>query len=133
MATIKINVMSIVAIILTISAIIAAALLEAVGYKRSDYTNTYLAFLIIAIILALVVLIVTCVDLESVTGKTFLIYLLIAIMLLVGIILFGLYLDGRNSKQVDFNANEHYASIVFAVIALVAAIAGTVAPFVCNK
>lgn len=148
MATIKINVMSIVAIIVTISAIIAAALLESVDYrgivellKYLDYTNAYLAMLIIAIILALVVLIVTCLDVESATGKTFLIYALASLLLLAGIICFAVQMnkcDGIKYSilKIIFSykiPNEHYASIVFGCVALIASIAGTIAPFVCNK
>ena len=56
--------------------IIAIALLEAPSsYIPSDYSKTYLAVLIITVILALLVLIVTCGEVEAVTGKTFLVKL----------------------------------------------------------
>lgn len=142
MATIKINVMSIVAIILTIAGIIAVALYEVqapkVGSYREPECDTYEAMVIIAIILAIVVLIVTCLDVESVTGKTFLIYGISAVLLLIGVIVFGYYLGNTrwvnsiSGKTVDAPA-RYVASIVFACIAMVSAIAGAVAPFVCNK
>jgi len=155
MATLKINVMSIVAIILMVAGVIAVALYEAgVGsLKRSNLhnENTYEAMLIIAIILALVVLIVTCMDVERVTGKTFLIYALAALLLVIGIICLGVDMGGyanRCTAEETLNKSladklkihiacprENYfiASIVFACVALLAAVAGAVAPFVCNK
>jgi len=160
MATMKFNVMSVVAIILAITAVIAIVLLET-GYSytnnpylnisqpnnKSPLSNTYLAFLIIAIILSSVVFIVTCLDLEPVTSKTYLVYALTAALLLVGVILFALHLSANsttNSFLGQFgnsildsmkpeNTYLHYASIVSACIALIAAITGVVAPFVCNE
>jgi len=137
MATLRINVMSIVAIVLSVAAIIAVACYESVNGSgtRGNYENTYEAFLVIAIILALIVLIVTCMDVESVTGKTFLIYGLTAVLLLIGIILFGIVLHAiENNTLIKRKIpGEAIASIVFACVALLAAIAGTIAPFVCNK
>jgi len=131
MATLKINVMSIVAIVLSIAAIIAIACYESAAPEiklRGDHANTYEAFLVIAVILALIVLIVTCMDVESVTGKTFLIYGLTAVLLLIGVILFGIHLDTWSKIPAAY-----VASIVFAIVALLAAVGGTIAPFVCNK
>jgi len=153
MATLKINVMSIVAIILMVSGIIALSLYEAPlkgsmkGRSQSPRENTYEAFLIIPILLALVVLIVTCADIEKLKTKTFLFYALAAVMLLIGIIIFAVVLEetrqsipniektlGAAAAAAAKNIFNHWvASIVFAVVALIAAIAGTVAPFVCNK
>jgi len=155
MATLKINVMSIVAIILMVSGIIALGLYEAPykgvtkGRSQIPRENTYEAFIIIPILLALVVLIVTCADIERLKTKTFLIYALAAVMLLIGIIIFAVVLEERRSNIAKAEAigagnttavkdaknvfNHWVASIVFAVVALVAAVAGTVAPFVCNK
>jgi len=155
MATLKINVMSIVAIILMVSGIIALSLYEAPlkgstkGRSQSPRENTYEAFLIIPILLALVVLIVTCADIEQLKTKTFLIYALAAVMLLIGIIIFAVVLEDNRQNIAEIekvpkvgaaaaaalkNVFNHWvASIVFAVVALIAAIAGTVAPFVCNK
>ena len=58
-------------------AIVAVALYESKEAvqvdKRHSREHTYEAFLIISILLALVVLIVTCLDIERLTGKTFLV------------------------------------------------------------
>jgi len=151
MATLKINIMSIVAIIVMIAGVIAVALYEVAAgdtetEKRGDSYNAYEAMLIIAIILALVVLIVTCMDVERITGKTFLIYALAALLLLIGIICLGVAL-GATGGPVDackrapavvrdaFCKVQNYliASMVFAIVALLAGVAGAVAPFVCNK
>jgi len=149
MATLKINIMSIVAIILMVAGVIAVALYEVVAPatdKRGDNYNAYEAMLIIAIILALVVLIVTCMDVERITGKTFLIYALAALLLLIGIICLGVAL-GATLGPVDLckrattafrdvlckTQNYLIASMVFAIVALLAGVAGAVAPFVCNK
>jgi len=145
MATLKINVMSIVAVVVMVSSIVAVGLYESkTGAidKRASKEQTYEAFLVIAILLALVVLIVTCVDIESLTGKTFLIYAVTAVLLLIGIIVYAVHLKELQDYLDKINkvaivklkmANEYYASAVFAGIAFVAAIAGTIAPFVCNK
>jgi len=145
MATLKINVMSIVAIIVAIAGIVAVALFEAAGIsnKGGDKGKAYEALVIIAIILALVVLVVHCADIERLTSKTFLIYAVAALLLLIGIIVFAIVVDNVNSalkitkavtnnplqKQFDYGVS----SIVFAVVACAAAVAGAAAPFVCNK
>jgi len=135
MATLKINVMSILAIIVMVSGIIAVGLYEApYGGQTGDRVadrNTYEAMIIIAILLALVVLVVTCADIEQVKTKTFLIYALAALLLLIGIIVFGVYMGKHNWLTNTYN--HWVASMVFACIALIASIAGAVAPFVCNK
>jgi len=141
MATLKINVMSIVAIVLIVTGIVALGCYEGPirpHAYRSDTMNTYEAFIIIPIILAIVVLIVTCLDVESITGKTFLLYGLAALLLLIGIIIFGVVLHDMNS--VGYIRNIGYvkapdawiASIVFAALAFIAAAVGAVAPFVCK-
>merc|ERR1711990_759120 len=93
--------MSIVAVILMVAGVIAVALYEVVaGDRRAHNYNAYEAMLIIAIILALVVLIVTCMDVERITGKTFLIYALAALLLLLGIICLGVAL-GASKGPID--------------------------------
>lgn len=148
MATLKINVMSIVAIIVAIAGIVAVALYEtsgpaAIAKGDGDKGKAYEALVIIAIILALVVLVVHCADIERLTSKTFLIYAVAALLLLIGIIVFAIVVDNVNSalkitkavtnnplqKQFDYGVS----SIVFAVVACAAAVAGAAAPFVCNK
>jgi len=144
MATLKINVMSIVAIIVAIAGIVAVALLEVVGTGKDDKAKAYEAMVIIAIILALVVLVVHCADIERLTSKTFLIYAVAALLLLIGIIVFAIVVDNVNSslkasKVITKNSpwqkvfDYCVSSIVFAVVACAAAVAGAAAPFVCNK
>jgi len=148
MATLKINVMSIVAIIVAIAGIVAVALYETSGPAAvtgdSDKGKAYEALVIIAIILALVVLVVHCADIERLTSKTFLIYAVAALLLLIGIIVFAIVVDNVNSslkasKVVTKNSpwqkvfDYCVSSIVFAVVACAAAVAGAAAPFVCNK
>jgi len=150
MATLKINVMSIVAIVLAVLSIVAVALYESVAgavSSRGSQEQTYEAFLIIAILLAIVVLVVTCLDIESLTGKTFLIYAVTAVLLLIGIIVFGIELhkfSNNNNKLINTIIsitgvdkqdilNKFIASTVFAGLAMLAAIVGAIAPFVCNK
>jgi len=146
MATLKINVMSIVAIIVAIAGIVAVALFEAAGIsnKGGDKGKAYEALVIIAIILALVVLVVHCADIERLTSKTFLIYAVAALLLLIGIIVFAIVVDNVNSslkasKVITKNSpwqkvfDYCVSSIVFAVVACAAAVAGAAAPFVCNK
>ena len=62
--------------------IVAVAMYEAAAWwssvveqvhERPPGEHAYKAFLIIAILLALVVLIVTCLDIKKLTGKTFLV------------------------------------------------------------
>jgi len=140
MATLKINVMSIVAIIVAIAGIVAVALFEAAGIsnKGGDKGKAYEALVIIAIILALVVLVVHCADIERLTSKTFLIYAVAALLLLIGIIVFAIVLDNVNTalktnKLLQKAFDYGVSSIVFAVVACAAAVAGAAAPFVCNK
>jgi len=167
MATLKINVMSIVAIVLAVFSIVAVAMYESSATwpkERPSGEHTYEAFLIIAILLALVVLIVTCLDIEKLTGKTFLIYAVTAVLLLIGLIVFGVQLH-KDYKEANNAFNEknkvtqaileekflnrfrasgdqntmqsflnfRTASAVFCGLALLVAIVGTIAPFVCNK
>jgi len=145
MATLKINVMSIVAIVIIVTGIISLGCYEGpFGGKsgRPDTYNTYEAFIIISILLAIVVLVVTCLDVASVTGKTFLIFGLVALLLLIGIIIFGIELGKRNNTTVNLGSfgsvrlstpEAWIASIVFAAFAFIAAVAGAIAPFVCKK
>jgi len=144
MATLKINVMSIVAIVIIVTGIISLGCYEGpFGGKsgRPDTYNTYEAFIIISILLAIVVLVVTCLDVASVTGKTFLIFGLAALLLLIGIIIFGIELGKQNNTTVTIGnmrlrwstPNAWIASIVFAAFAFIAAVAGAIAPFVCKK
>jgi len=149
MATLKINVMSIVAIIVAIAGIVAVALYEtsgpaAIAKGDGDKGKAYEALVIIAIILALIVLVVHCADIERLTSKTFLIYAVAALLLLIGIIVFAIVVDNVNSslkasKVITKNSpwqkvfDYCVSSIVFAVVACAAAVAGAAAPFVCNK
>jgi len=139
MATLKINVMSILAIVVMVTCVVAVGLYESLvgsaNRSGAHEQNTYEAFLIISILLALVVLVVTCMDIEQVKTKTFLIYALAAILLLIGIGVFGNLLRKLDTVTLNFaeTFSKWIASIVFAALALIASIAGAVAPFVCNK
>merc|ERR1712133_233307 len=108
-----------------VSSIVAVGLYESkTGAidKRASKEQTYEAFLVISILLALVVLIVTCVDIESLTGKTFLIYAVTAVLLLIGIIVYAVLLKDTQDVLDIVNrklATEFIASAVFAGIAFV--------------
>jgi len=153
MATIKINVMSILAVLAIIFGAIALGLYEADradtdtnGEKdRSDplenELNMYEAGICIGILISLIVLIITVCDKpESLTGKTFLMYALAAILLLAGLIC-AIVVEateggdtGRTKKEGDDIVGPsglRIASYVLAGAELLILIIGAIAPFIC--
>jgi len=154
MATIKINVMSILAVLAIIFGAIALGLYEADradtetnGTKdRADplenELNMYEAGICIGILISLIVLIITVCDKpESLTGKTFLMYALAAILLLAGLIC-AIVVEateggdtGRTAKDSDGNivaaSGLRIASYVLAGAELLILIIGAIAPFIC--
>jgi len=125
----RINIIA--AIILIVTGAIAVGCYEArleVGSKRPSTWDIYEAFIIIPIIFGIIVLLVTCLEkLEKFRVVTFLIYKLAAILLFTGIFKFAGEL-GEIGIWVNV-PGEWIASIVFAGLALIAAIVGTVAPW----
>jgi len=154
MATIKINVMSILAVLAIIFGAIALGLYEADradtetnGVKdRSDplenELNMFEAGICIGILISLLVLIITVCDKpESLTGKTFLMYALAAILLLAGLIC-AIVVEateggdtGRAAKkegeEVPGASGLRIASYVLAGAELLILIIGAIAPFIC--
>jgi len=156
MATIKINVMSILAVLAIIFGAIALGLYEADradtetnGTKKNgradpleNELNMYEAGICIGILISLIVLIITVCDKpESLTGKTFLMYALAAILLLAGLIC-AIVVEatedgdtGRTAKDSDGNiiaaSGLRIASYVLAGAELLILIIGAIAPFIC--
>jgi len=155
MATIKINVMSILAVLAIIFGAIALGLYEADradtetnGTKKNgradpleNELNMYEAGICIGILISLIVLIITVCDKpESLTGKTFLMYALAAILLLAGLIC-AIVVEategdtGRTAKDADGNivaaSGLRIASYVLAGAELLILIIGAIAPFIC--
>jgi len=154
MATIKINVMSILAVLAIIFGAIALGLYEADradtdtngkkdrAEKLENELNMYEAGICIGILISLIVLIITVCDKpESLTGKTFLMYALAAILLLAGLIC-AIVVEatedgdaGRTNKDADGNlvgpSGLRIASYVLAGAELLILIIGAIAPFIC--
>lgn len=143
MATIKINVMSILAVLAIIFGAIALGLYEAnradEGQKDRDplenELNMYEAGICIGILISLIVLIITVCDKpDSLTGKTFLMFALAAILLLAGIICVIVVeaQGGHGRKKADSGpAALRIASYVLAGAELLILIIGAIAPFIC--
>jgi len=154
MATIKINVMSILAVLAIIFGAIALGLYEADradtetnGEKdRADplenELNMYEAGICIGILISLIVLIITVCDKpESLTGKTFLMYALAAILLLAGLICAIVVeaTEGGDTGRAPLKPGEEVpgasglriASYVLAGAELLILIIGAIAPFIC--
>jgi len=145
MATIKINVMSIIAVIAIIFGAIALGLYEADRASGSDDNldrsideaemNMYEAGVCIGILIALIVLIVTVCDKpDSLTGKTFLMFALGAILLLAGVICMIVVEslgEGHGRKKDSEASGLRIASYVLAGAELLMCVIGAIAPFIC--
>lgn len=151
MATIKINVMSILAVLAIIFGAIALGLYEADrgDAKRDDplehELNMYEAGIALGILISLLVLIITVCDKpDSLTGKTFLMYGIGAILLLAGMICMIVVeatSEGENGRLAANSKDEYsdnigdkplrIASYVLAGAELLVLILGAIAPFIC--
>jgi len=147
MATIKINVMSILAVLAIIFGAIALGLYEAdrdSGEKNNEdrdigeaEINMYEAGICIGILVSLIVLIITVCDKpDSLTGKTFLMFALAAILLLAGVICMIVVEaqdsgHGRKPNQDSGPSGLRIASYVLAGAELIILIIGAIAPFIC--
>jgi len=144
MATIKINVMSILAVLAIIFGAIALGLYEgdragqdeARGKVLENELNMYEAGICIGILISLIVLVITVCDKpDSLTGKTFLMFALAAILLLAGIICV-IVVEATGSghgrpKEDDPPSGLRIASYVLAGAELLILIIGAIAPFIC--
>jgi len=147
MTTIKINVMSILAVLAIIFGAVALGLYEADRAANYDEDNAitrdplenelnmYEAGVCIGILIALIVLIITVCDKpDSLTGKTFLMYALAAILLLAGIICIIVVEatgDGIGRKAETDPSGLRIASYVLGGAELLILIIGAIAPFIC--
>jgi len=145
MATIKINVMSILAVLAIIFGAIALGLYEA--DRGSDDKNNkergigeeemnmYEAGICIGILISLIVLIITVCDKpDSLTGKTFLMFALAAILLLAGFIcMIVVEAQGEDHGRVKDSepSGLRIASYVLAGAELLILVIGAIAPFIC--
>jgi len=140
MTTIKINVMSILAVLAIIFGAIALGLYEGdrsgedadvrdgskVALEHS--LNTYEAGICIGILISLIVLVITVCDKpDSLTGKTFLMFALAAIILLAGIIC-AIVVEASNDEAATA---LRIASYCLAGAELLILIIGAIAPFIC--
>jgi len=144
MATIKINVMSILAVLAIIFGAIALGLYEADRATTEEDAprsldegelNMYEAGICIGILISLIVLIVTVCDKpDSLTGKTFLMFALAAILLLAGVIcMIVVEAQGENhgrKKDAEISGLR-IASYVLAGAELLILVIGAIAPFIC--
>jgi len=144
MATIKINVMSILAVLAIIFGAIALGLYEADRATTEEDAprsldegelNMYEAGICIGILISLIVLIVTVCDKpDSLTGKTFLMFALAAILLLAGVIcMIVVEAQGENhgrKKDAEIGGLR-IASYVLAGAELLILVIGAIAPFIC--
>jgi len=153
MATIKINVMSILAVLAILFGAIALGLYEgdrgtfdedssasnstsAPSTREGEHElNMYEAGVVIGIVFSLLVLIITVCDKpDSLTGKTFLMFALAAILLLAGIICVIVVEASEGYEGVgrkgDITALR-IASYVLAGAELLILILGAIAPFIC--
>jgi len=144
MATIKINVMSILAVLAIIFGAIALGLYEADRATTEEDAprsldegelNMYEAGICIGILISLIVLIVTVCDKpDSLTGKTFLMFALAAILLLAGVIcMIVVEAQGENhGRKADAEIGGlRIASYVLAGAELLILVIGAIAPFIC--
>jgi len=147
MATIKINVMSILAVLAIIFGAIALGLYEADRDSGNDNNldrdigeaeiNMYEAGVCIGILVSLIVLIITVCDKpDSLTGKTFLMFALAAILLLAGVICMIVVeaQDLGHGRKPDLETGPsglRIASYVLAGAELIILIIGAIAPFIC--
>jgi len=144
MATIKINVMSILAVLAIIFGAIALGLYEADRAATEEDAprsldegelNMYEAGICIGILISLIVLIVTVCDKpDSLTGKTFLMFALAAILLLAGVIcMIVVEAQGENhGRKADAEIGGlRIASYVLAGAELLILVIGAIAPFIC--
>jgi len=143
MATIKINVMSILAVLAIIFGAIALGLYEADragdeearGKVLENELNMYEAGVCIGILISLIVLVITVCDKpDSLTGKTFLMFALAAILLLAGIICVIVVEatdEGHGRKENEAISDLRIASYVLAGAELLILVIGAIAPFIC--
>jgi len=147
MATIKINVMSILAVLAIIFGAIALGLYEADRGSEDKNNedrdigeaeiNMYEAGVCIGILVSLIVLIITVCDKpDSLTGKTFLMFALAAILLLAGVICMIVVeaQDEGHGRKPDLETGPsglRIASYVLAGAELIILIIGAIAPFIC--
>jgi len=144
MTTIKINVMSILAVLAIIFGAIALGLYE--GDRANEdppakrdgsvvalehELNTYEAGICIGILVSLIVLVITVCDKpDSLTGKTFLMFALAAIILLAGIIC-AIVVEASKAENEDAATPLRIASYCLAGAELLILIIGAIAPFIC--
>jgi len=145
MTTIKINVMSILAVLAIIFGAIALGLYEADRASGSEDNldrdinesemNMYEAGICLGLLFSLIVLIVTVCDKpDSLTGKTFLMFALAAILLLAGIICMIVVEaqgEGHGRKKDTEASGLRIASYVLAGAELLILVIGAIAPFIC--
>jgi len=142
MATIKINVMSIIAVLAIIFGAVALGLYEAdrAGQEEArektleNELNMYEAGICLGILISLIVLVITVCDKpDSLTGKTFLMFALAAILLLAGVICIIVVeaTDEGHGHGKDGLSDLRIASYVLAGAELLMLIIGAIAPFIC--
>merc|ERR1711887_451886 len=141
MTTIKINVMSILAVLAIIFGAIALGLYEADRASGSEDNldrdinesemNMYEAGICLGLLFSLIVLIVTVCDKpDSLTGKTFLMFALAAILLLAGIIC-AIVVEATKGEEDKAAGDLRIASYCLAGAELLILIIGAIAPFIC--
>jgi len=138
MATIKINVMSILAVLAILFGAIALGLYEAdrAGDEEKrekeleNELNMYEAGVCLGILFSLLVLIITVCDKpDSLTGKTFLMYALAAILLIAGIAC-AIAIEAQ-AEENQGASDLRIASYCLAGAELIILIIGAIAPFIC--
>jgi len=138
MATIKINVMSILAVLAILFGAIALGLYEkdreGDDEKRETLEhslNMYEAGVCIGILISLLVLIITVCDKpDSLTGKTFLMFALAAILLIAGIVCICV-VEGSKGDDDPKATGLRIGSYCLAGAELLILIFGAIAPFIC--
>jgi len=140
MATIKINVMSILAVLAILFGAIALGLYEADRAPEEEQKkrekelenelNMYEAGVCLGILFSLLVLIITVCDKpDSLTGKTFLMYALAAILLIAGIAC-AIAIEAQ-AEEGQGASDLRIASYCLAGAELIILIIGAIAPFIC--
>jgi len=142
MTTIKINVMSILAVLAIIFGAIALGLYEGDRAGEEEQRdgdpealehelNMYEAGVCIGILISLIVLVITVCDKpDSLTGKTFLMFALGAILLLAGIIC-AIVVEATKGEEDKAAGDLRIASYCLAGAELLILIIGAIAPFIC--
>lgn len=129
MATIRISVMTIIAMVVMVACILAVSLYEydppsTLPRQRTSLGHAYEVMLIIAILLAVVIVGITCLNNASLSGKTYLIFAFTSFWLVIAVICYGI--DGVEKVS-------EIASLVFAIIGILVSAFGIIFPFVWRR